>query len=63
MQEVVLMTEKPVPQEPEQVACEVCMKEIPSSLAETMEADDYVHHFCGIDCYQKWQEKKEASNG
>lgn len=41
--------------EPETVPCEVCMKEIPSSEAKTSEVDDYVMHFCGIDCYDKWQ--------
>ena len=51
------MTAKPVPQEPELVACEICMEEIPTSLGTSMEADDYVHHFCGIDCYQQWQKK------
>ena len=44
------------------IACEVCLKEIPESHAKTAEADDYVAHFCGLDCYQKWktQHKHEA---
>ena len=34
-------------------------------LVETFEVDDYVHHFCGLDCYSKWQKKKpeEPSGG
>ena len=40
------------------VACEVCMKEIPLSAAKTSEAIDYVVHFCGLDCYEAWHEKK-----
>ena len=39
--------------------CEVCLKEIPHSEAQTSEIDDYVLHFCGIDCYRKWQEENQ----
>jgi len=42
----------------EMVTCEVCLKEIPASLAVTGEAADYVHYFCGADCYAKWQEQE-----
>jgi hypothetical protein len=31
------------------------MKEIPLSEAQSEEADDYVRHFCGLDCYAKWR--------
>ncbi len=37
------------------VKCEVCMKEIPKSEAKSPEASDYVIHFCGLECYAKWQ--------
>lgn len=40
---------------PEQVECEVCLKEIPVSEAKSEEAADYVHHFCGLTCYEKWK--------
>jgi hypothetical protein len=43
------------------VPCEVCLKEIPRSEAQTSEVDDYVLHFCGIDCYRKWQENEAAN--
>jgi len=39
----------------ETVACEVCLKEVPVSEATVPEATDYVVHFCGLDCYQKWK--------
>jgi len=55
------MTDKVVPEIPEQVACEICMKEIPSSAAHTMEAEDYVYHFCGIDCYDKWKHQENKT--
>lgn len=51
------MTNKPFPHEPEIVECEVCLKEIPASAAQTMEVKDYVHHFCGLECFRQWREK------
>ena len=39
------------------LACEVCLKEIDHEEAETFEVDEYVHHFCGLDCYSRWQKK------
>ncbi len=37
------------------VACEVCLKEVPKSVALVAEAADYVAHFCGLECYSKWK--------
>ena len=39
----------------ENVACEVCLKEIPQSEAGIVEAEDYVLYFCGLDCYTQWR--------
>lgn len=39
------------------VACEICLKEIPRSVAQSHEGTDYVYHFCGAECYQQWQAK------
>jgi hypothetical protein len=44
-----------------QVACEVCMKEIPKSEAMVAEATDYVLHFCGLECYSKWKSGDEKA--
>lgn len=52
------ITDKPA--ELETVACEVCMKEVPVSEATVPEATDYVVHFCGLDCYQKWKAQESA---
>ena len=43
----------------ELVACEVCMKEVPVSEATVSEAADYVAHFCGLACYDKWKEQRD----
>ena len=55
------MTEDKKPASEEKVACEVCLKEVPVSEAKSDEARDYVAHFCGLECYSKWQ-AKEAKN-
>jgi hypothetical protein len=36
------------------VTCAVCRHELPSSRAMPFEASDYVAHFCGPDCLQRW---------
>lgn len=41
------------------VECEVCLKEVPLSAAKNEEVQDYVTHFCGIDCFAKWKEQNE----
>ena len=37
------------------VACTICMKEVPISKAIVPEATEYVAHFCGVECYDKWR--------
>ena len=43
----------------EMVSCDICMKEIPRSEGKSIEAQDYVMNFCGLDCYEKWLKQKE----
>lgn len=52
--------DKPV--ELELVACDICLKEVPISEATVPEATDYVVHFCGIECYQKWKQQGEPAD-
>lgn len=52
--------EKPIPIEPQLVQCEVCLTEIPETVAQTAEGPDYIHHFCGIDCMSRWKQRKAA---
>lgn len=37
------------------LSCDICLKEIPASVAQSLEGPDYVHHFCGLECYERWQ--------
>ncbi len=39
----------------ELVSCEVCLKEIPRSVARSQEGSDYVLYFCGDKCFSEWQ--------
>jgi len=43
------------------VACDVCLKEIPESVAVSSEGDDYTQYFCGLECYNKWRESEKPS--
>lgn len=52
--------DKPIPHEPEVIACEICLREIPSSVAKSAECPDYVHHFCGLECLGQWQRLQEV---
>lgn len=54
------MSEKKPLQEPEHVSCDLCMKEIPIDEAKSFEAVDYVIHFCGLECFEKWKQKKQS---
>jgi hypothetical protein len=46
------------------VHCEVCRQEVPQSLAKSVEAQDYVLFFCGLDCFDAWKNsaKKEIDS-
>ena len=42
------------------VSCEICLAEIPATVAHSTEGPDYVHHFCGLNCLEQWQKKAHA---
>ncbi|MDH5325033.1 MAG: DUF3330 domain-containing protein [Gammaproteobacteria bacterium] len=52
------MDNKPKPKEPDLVACEICLEEIPVSASIHQEADEYVQHYCGIECYSQWKRQQ-----
>jgi hypothetical protein len=54
------MAIKETPAAVEHVSCQICMKEIPLSEAVVPEATEYVAHFCGVECYDKW--KRQPGN-
>ena len=52
------MSPSDTPLEATLVSCEVCLAEIPKSEASVAEAVDYFVYFCGLDCYQKWTDRR-----
>lgn len=54
------MSETKTPVQDQLVQCDVCLKEIPASDSKNVEASDYVSHFCGLECYDKWRKQPEA---
>lgn len=61
MPEKTNVADNPVPEKPESVACDVCLTEIPKSVAMSSEADEYTQHFCGTECYTKWRDKNDTA--
>ena len=45
------------------VACDICLKEIPTSAAKVAEATDYVAHFCGLECFEQWKKASDQQKG
>lgn len=37
--------------------CEICLKEVPPDAVNVADAQDYVHHFCGLDCLDLWRRR------
>ena len=53
----------PTPLRPDPVEiiqCDICMKEIPASEARSAEARDYVSHFCGLECFDRWSKQNSS---
>lgn len=42
--------------------CAVCLKEIPSDSVKVSDAQDYIQHFCGLECLDRWRRQAGAPN-
>ncbi|OJY10840.1 MAG: hypothetical protein BGO99_05750 [Nitrosospira sp. 56-18] len=42
------------------INCCVCCKEIPLDAAFTTKSAEFVEHFCGLDCYERFQARSKA---
>ena len=40
------------------VSCEVCLKSIPVAESNSVETEDYVAYFCGLECYDLWKRQQ-----
>jgi len=43
----------------EKIACHVCKTMIPKATALHAEGEEYVLHFCSIECMDYWKKEKE----
>ncbi|OKR08520.1 Diguanylate phosphodiesterase, partial [Pseudomonas aeruginosa] len=48
--------------DPTATSCCVCCKEIPLDAAFTPEGAEYVEHFCGLECYQRFQARAKTGS-
>lgn len=42
----------------EVVKCEICCRELARSEAQSVEAQTYVAHVCGPECYDEWEQEE-----
>ena len=47
--------------DPTATSCCVCCKDIPLDAAFTPEGAEYVEHFCGLECYQRFQARASTA--
>lgn len=45
------------------MSCSVCGREVPPSEAQSVEGEDYMLHFCGLDCFNQWQKRESPGAG
>ena len=45
----------------EVVSCAVCLAEVPKDLASSSDSQDYVQHFCGLECLAQWQKRSQGN--
>ncbi len=44
----------------EKISCHVCKKIIPKAAALHSEGQEYVAHFCNVECMDYWKKEKES---
>ena len=44
----------------QKIACHVCKKLIPKAAALHAEGQDYVVHFCNLECLDYWKKQKSG---
>ena len=46
----------------EMASCDECLKQLPRTAMVRMDMKEYIQHFCGKDCLEKWQKRRERSD-
>jgi hypothetical protein len=39
------------------LTCDFCLKELPENNGIREEGQDYIAHFCGLECFEAWQQR------
>lgn len=39
------------------LTCDFCLKDLPAKDSIREEGEDYVAHFCGLECFEAWQKR------
>ena len=42
------------------VQCAECLRQVPEERAVKSETQDYVRHYCGLDCLHEWEQQRHA---
>jgi hypothetical protein len=45
------------------LSCAVCLEEVPPDALHITDAQDYVHHFCGLECLEIWRQYAALCSG
>jgi len=53
----------PAPADMGYVTCHECATDVPAEKAVKSEAQDYVRHFCGLECFGRWHTRQMQSQG
>lgn len=46
-------------EEKQKISCHVCKKDIPKATAVHAEGEEYVLHFCDIECMDFWKDEEK----
>lgn len=47
-----------LPGDPPDSHCAACGENLVPAQSQSVEVQDYVLYFCGLDCYQKWRHER-----
>jgi hypothetical protein len=42
------------------LACAICLEEVPYDSSGLADVQDYVQHFCGLDCLAQWRRAAQS---
>ncbi|MGH8666671.1 MAG: DUF3330 domain-containing protein [Burkholderiales bacterium] len=44
------------------VSCRACSAELDPTRSYRIDAEEYVYHFCGTECYARWRENDDRAD-